>query len=460
MAAVVATAGALAAVIVSAGSGPSPPAPWALASVRSPPPVRVVPAAAGQTELLAEGRQSADLVLRSGRPLRVRVQAVLRRPGQADAALGPARSARLARGQKRRVSLPVAEPGRAAVSSCAPGRVVVTVTARGFARPREGTTPMRLDPPACGRFFSEKSFWNTPLPVDAPLDPESAAVTEDFVRQVRSGQKPTINTTSYTPPVLTVPRNQPRVRVRLDRPPGYSPPLEAAWASVPLPDDARPAAGNDSELILWQPSTDTLWEFWQLRRGRDGWQAAWGGRMERVSAGQGAYGPPNANWGTSASSLSLAGGLITPDELTRGQIDHALAVGIPRARAGVYALPAQRTDGRSTCPHAPPEGARFRLDPNVDVNSLGLPPATAALARAAQRYGIVVRDQSGAVALYAQNPVTMLTDPYPRLFGGLAPWDLLARFPWQHLQLTRMELVKYGDGGGLPPAQDVLGGCG
>jgi hypothetical protein len=249
--------------------------------------------------------------------------------------------------------------------------------------------------------------------------------------------------------------------VGLDHPPGYAPDLEAAFAAVPLPDDARAAAGDDAELVVWQPSTDTLWEFWQLRRHNDGWRASWGGRMERVSASSGAYTHPNANWGTTASSLALAGGVITPGELSRNQIDHALAIGIPRARAGEYSLPAQRTDGRSTCAHAVPEGARFRIDPALDIDGLGLDRPVAALARAAQRYGIVVRDQSAAVAFYAQNPTPLGADPYPELLGWKAPWDLLASFPWQHLRLTRMELVKMpSNGAPLPTPEAVLGGCG
>jgi hypothetical protein len=457
-------AGTAVAVMGAAATVGSSSSPGRATTLRSPPPVRIAALPAGQTDLLADGRYSTDLVLRRGKPIRVRVQVVLRRTGQPDTPLGPARSARLTRGRRARVPMPLAQASRAAVAACAPARIVVNVSARGSTKPRTAATRLRLDPPACGRFFAPAAFWNTPLPADAPLDPDSGPVTEELLSQVRagfdSGPKPTINTTSYAPPVVTVSRSQPRVRVRLDRPPGYAPDLEAAWASVPLPDDAQPANGNDSELVLYQPSTDTLWEFWQLRRTRDGWQAAWGGRIERVSSSPGHYSRPNAHWGTTASSLSLAGGLITPDELARGQIDHALAIGIPRARAGEYALPAQRTDGRSTCAHAVPEGARFRLDPALNIDSLGLSPPAAALARAVQRYGIVVRDQSGSIAFYAQNPITLGADPYPRLFGGLAPWDLLATFPWQHLQLTRMELVKTGDGGGLPPAPDVLGGCG
>jgi hypothetical protein len=85
----------------------------------------------------------------------------------------------------------------------------------------------------------------------------------------------------------------------------------------------------------------------------------------------------------------------------------------------------------------------------------------AALARAAQRYGIVVRDQAGAVAFYAQNVASLPSDPYPALFEGHTATELLATFPWSRLQLVRMELVRTPrKGPPLPPPHDLLGGCG
>src|SRR5262245_24712797 len=94
-------------------------------------------------------------------------------------------------------------------------------------------------------------------------------------------------------------------------------------------------------------------------------------------------------------------------ELESGVIPHALAMNIPDARARVYSLPAQRTDGGSTAANAIPEGARFRLDPNLNVDSLNLPPVTRAMAVAAQRYGIIVRDVTHhAISFFAENPAT------------------------------------------------------
>ena len=420
-------------------------------------PVETSVAAAGHADLLARGGVQVRLRHRSGG--RVKVTAALRHPDGSATRLGPSRSLTLSRGRAHSLALPLGEDGRRLLAGCPAGRLTITTRGKGFARAKRATAPLRLDPPDCQRFFARTAFWNTELPPDAPLDPHSREVTEELVRSVEAGparQRPaTINTAEYTPPVYTVGPDQPRVRVELNHPRGIAEDLRAALASVPLPPHARGSAGSDGELVVWQPSTDTLWEFWQLRNENGRWRAQWGGRLTDVSSGPAVFG---SNWGTSASGLPLVGGLITPRELRTGRIDHALALGVPDVRAGQYALPARRTDGVSTCRHAVPHGARFRLDPALDVDSLGLPPVVATIARAAQRYGIVVREQSGAVTFFAQNSATFASDPYAALFEGKPPWELLAAFPWRHLQLTRMQLVSEGERP-LPRTEDVLRGC-
>jgi hypothetical protein len=119
-------------------------------------------------------------------------------------------------------------------------------------------------------------------------------------------------------------------------------------------------------------------------------------------------------------------------------------VAIPWARSKSFSWPAQRTDGASTDPNAIPEGARFRIDPRVELTKLNLPRMTLLMAQAVQRYGMVVVDQTGwAVGFGAEDPTPLGTDPYygrTGLFGGSWPSELLAKFPWQHLQLLEMQL--------------------
>ena len=394
-----------------------------------------------RVELLAADRLQVRLRLR--RRGRVLVAPLL----ETSAGVTPLGDARFMRLQRRRwtdLSLTLGAAGRAALAQCATGKILIRVSNRRLGRRLTVSRPLRVEAPACSRFFGADAVWNKEIPHDAPLDPRSGAVTAHLLELVdasaRSDKPPTINTEAYAPPVYTVPATQPGVRVHLDRGAAFAPELADAFAEVPLPPDAVPAPGTDSELVVWQPATDTLWEFWRLRQEGGRWYATWGGRLDDVSDGPGHFEGERARWGASGSSLPLAGGMITPRELERGEIDHALSMAIPGARAGVFALPAQRTDGESHCEDAPPEGGHFRLDPSLDVDALGLPPAVETLARAAQRYGIYVRDEAGTVAFYAQSSVSMRADPYPALFGGQKPYDLLRSFPWSRLQLLRMDL--------------------
>jgi hypothetical protein len=303
-------------------------------------------------------------------------------------------------------------------------------------------------------FFSSSSFWNVPLAANAALDPSSAklvgALNAEIARELAAGNGPWINTTDYSVPIYTVPADHPTVRVKLVSE-YYAPALQTAWSKVPMPPGARPSGGSDRTLVVWQPSTDRLWEFWKLALGTGGWRASWGGAIENVTSNWGAYGPgawPGAKptWGASASSLSIAGGLITLKDLQRGQIDHALALAVPNTRAGVYASPARRTDGTSASPASLPEGARLRLDPSLDLAALHLPWLTSMIADAAQRYGIFVRDKAKVAHFFAQDPRPTGANPYggeEGYFEGDSPAQLLSSFPWSRLQLLRMELHSF-----------------
>jgi len=305
-------------------------------------------------------------------------------------------------------------------------------------------------PSQAQRLFSGDSIWNRKLTPEAQVDPSSpelvSALTSEVAREEGERAGPWINTTSYGVPILTVPATQPTVPVELDHAPDKA--LSSAWSAVPLPANAQPSSGSDGYLVVWQPSSDRMWEFWQLAHGEGGWSASWGGAIDHVSRDPGVYGPsawPGAKpwWGATASSLALAAGVMTIEELQAGRIEHALSIALPDIRAGVFASPAQRTDGSSSDPLALPEGAHLRIDPHLDLASLNMPPLVLAMAVAAQRYGIVVRDYASNIAFFGQDPTSSEGDPYrgaSGLFAGEEPDQLLASFPWAHLQVLKMQL--------------------
>jgi hypothetical protein len=318
----------------------------------------------------------------------------------------------------------------------------------------EASASTGAQPPRYFRFFAKKSFWNTRLEAAQPLDPSSEKLAAAFAAEVEAntnkGKRPWINTTDYSVPVYKVPADQATVRVKLEsRYP--APALQAAWRQVPLPPDAQPSEGTDGNLVVYQPATDRLWEFWRFSTEGGVPHAAWGGAIRDVSRSSGVYGPkawPGAQpwWGSSASSLSIAGGLITFADLRAGHINHALALAIPRVRRGVFASPARRTDGTSTSATTLPEGAHLRLDPNLDLTTLGLSPLGLMIARAAKHYGIFVRDRAGVAHFFAQDPSSLNDNPYlgdDGYFEGASPGDLLENFPWDHLQVLPMKLHSY-----------------
>jgi hypothetical protein len=208
---------------------------------------------------------------------------------------------------------------------------------------------------------------------------------------------------------------------------------------VPIPPDAQPANGGDHSLVIWQPATDTEWELWIAHHADDGsWTACWGGRTEDVSKQPGVFPDP---YGVAASGLSYLAGAMKVSELQGGEIKHALAVNVVHTTAGTQVAPATRNDGNSTAPDAIPEGTRFRLDPAVDVTKLGLGDTGLVIARALQKYGMVVTDTSGAVVVIAEDGQPYVhagqPDPYAALFGHLESYQVLANIPWDRLQVVQ-----------------------
>ncbi|MBJ7521560.1 MAG: hypothetical protein JHC84_17810 [Solirubrobacteraceae bacterium] len=298
--------------------------------------------------------------------------------------------------------------------------------------------------PARAEFFAADSIWNEPLPDDAPLDPRSDALVERL-RRLASDHGTTVNIREFSTPLYRVGRDQPTVRVQLDE--ARAPELQRAIDAVPLPRDARPAAGTDANLVVYQESTDTSWEFWRFRREADGFHAGWAGKMVGVRENPGWFRDrtdpfERRFWGITATNIAKLAGLVTLEDLRRGRIDHVLAVAIPEARRDVWSRPAQNTDGVSDDPGAIPEGARFRLDPKLDLDTLELPRFTRILAEAAQRHGIVINNTAGAVVFHAQDPRPGDGNPYPDLLDGLVPAQVARAFPYEHLQALELRLER------------------
>jgi len=266
--------------------------------------------------------------------------------------------------------------------------------------------------------FAANSWVFTDLVNHPPVvDPNSAKYVNSLLNQMQiyfGAGAPTadINIVGSPPIYLAGPR-APTESV-------YSPDsyLASFWTAVPIPSNFAPAPDSDAEALIYQQSTNTLWEFWLLSRSGSnvtnsagkstpGWRANWGGRMQNVNANPGYWITDSTGYkfGAYASGVPVLATSITLHDVMTGHINHPLALEIPNPAAGVYSFPAQRTDGGDTSPDAIPEGTIFFLPADVDTSARAIPdPLARMVAQAAQHHGIIVADYANAIMLRAENP--------------------------------------------------------
>ncbi len=285
----------------------------------------------------------------------------------------------------------------------------------------------------------------------APLDPRSAAIVESLRQDVvtRYNGVAAVNAYQFNVSFHSVPADQPRVDVDFVdcQGKGYVPwdvyKGEAYFKGVPIPDDAVPAVGSDGQLTVHDPSTDQLWEFWKARRdaGTGRWEACWGGRVDNLSTSLGSH---SKYYGVAATGLVMAGGMISLEEVRRGAIDHALYLAVPTSQAyPEISWPALRGDGRAIdSPDVVRQGQRVRLDPRVNLDELNLTPVGRMVAQAAQRYGFIISDTAGAVAVITESGAREAArtgeNPWNKLLG-VPTYDVLRGFPWERMQVVEKD---------------------
>ena len=151
--------------------------------------------------------------------------------------------------------------------------------------------------------YFPSSFWDQPIPANAPLDPQSAAMSNELL-SMALGVAPMENYDCRQASYLSqtnswsswnssgagllssgdARRGHPNDDRHADRLHGWSEPalmpssviipantnLQAAMQSVPIPSGAEPSMGGDAQMIIWQPSSDTMWELWQTSQDSSG----------------------------------------------------------------------------------------------------------------------------------------------------------------------------------------------
>lgn len=160
--------------------------------------------------------------------------------------------------------------------------------------------------------FSQSGPWNTRLPANVPLASNSAAIVANIAQDEQDTNGAWgLNTDTYSTPVFYVGRNTPVqdwTYSDCQNMPQLAPVIAGSLRNVPTPADLIASQGTDAVTTIYQPSTDTYWDFWRAQEDASGhWSACWGGKIEHYSQNPGIFSNP---LGASASGLPLGAGLI------------------------------------------------------------------------------------------------------------------------------------------------------
>ncbi len=257
------------------------------------------------------------------------------------------------------------------------------------------------------RPFASDSPWNAPIPADATY-----RESDPRTKSLRSAGAFGVNSSQWTIWVWNAKESDPLTTINVSvRNLTSSGNANEGNVTIRMPANAHPDPANDAHMTVIDPDGKHAHEFWYVKK-RDGkWTAVSYAKVPLDGSGVNisGYASHNSNyltygWGaTRAYGGSQLGGLIRKGEATQGAIEHAIAVAVPAKYLGGRAVwPATSDDQSPDYAGVIPMGTRFAIPPSVNVEALGLSPAHLRLARALQKYGLIVVDKSGSPCMYAE----------------------------------------------------------
>jgi hypothetical protein len=300
--------------------------------------------------------------------------------------------------------------------------------------------------PSGGRYFSAESPWNTtaqglPRSSDSQrmlsLARKRRAVIErpgehgvtTVERTVKRGFQ--INADRWAPLIVraggadAVPTEMSCRQSQCGPEPGRVPEVLA------LPPGTNPDPRFDGWLSVIDPAAGVGYDFWRARRQSDetiSYQYAKAWALDGPGFSPPFSVDPARAAGARGSGMPLFAGVIGPEELRAGEINHALAVSVPGLARRNYVQPASVTDGTGPT-NSLPAGARIRLRrsvlPQARIGRASRPagettlvcprrsvlpharlarpsrPAVEAILVALRSYGAIVVDRAAVPTLYA-----------------------------------------------------------
>jgi hypothetical protein len=244
------------------------------------------------------------------------------------------------------------------------------------------------------RWFTADSFWNKALPDDAPQDPRSAEFLGWLDEHTNGFLLSGLGENRWGMPCFIAGESDPAWEVSLtNTAPQVRPIMEDGLRA---PDRALTAltGTSDSPIVILDPARGVQVALWQTSADASGFQAVdaaiyWHDSNGLAAGDENRDGDPrnHGHRGIAPSTM-----LVQRPEIGQG-IDHVLKVAIPgTAEWHVRPMVGHEPDRGGVIG----QGMRLRIRADVDLEQHDLSEPALTIARALQRYGAIVGDNSGA----------------------------------------------------------------
>jgi len=310
--------------------------------------------------------------------------------------------------------------------------------------------------------YHPSSFWNTPTPVGAAIDSNSASMVATALTPYASGA--VLSNNAYGVGVIQASAlNTVYTVTSLS---GYVGPGQPTSVSFPVPSVVVPSTGSDGHLVVLGPPGTAyaseeldMWEACPPNTtypgagysfpcpGTNYWTA--GSVFISKLNGWGANAAPGTKaFGMYAAGYSGMGGMITPADIASGVIRHALSLATPKTLTHSlppYYGPATEQDGSSGTYNIP-EGAHIRLAPSFNIATAAAANSWSALetmiATALQTYGAYVSDTSGSLFLYGVTDANAGNTTWSSVGVGYDPSIAMptggGTYAWSNMQVVAL----------------------
>lgn len=322
------------------------------------------------------------------------------------------------------------------------------------------TTPSNDVDPFLLQVFSDDSPWNTPIGTNPQIEPKTAEMMQLVKSYVAAGGYSQVLGLSYkqwTAPLhfidsTTAPKQTVYFdTVKTGTTEGFHDSVDPTGIgevkNVPLPSWVWPDPKTDGHMIMYDTATGTIYEFSRFRWDGNKAYATRVAIIDSKSNGLGTAYSGSRWWmqNVRGSGLPFIGGLIRYSEFRAGEIKHAVSFGGPSNRLKALASStskqelcgpmATRSDGWETGENTILEGARIQLNPNLNLDSLGLSADAKIVARALQKYGGFMADNAATFSIYFENLGT--ADSYK--------WEQTGLGDLQKIPLEQFRVLKCND---------------